>query len=572
MKIEDVKEQPIVSGVKKSLYKEYKFEDHIWKSNPALLLPSSYYAIFGKMFDGLLEFAKICVYMKTKYYIHYGERGWIKYDNKNVAMKAALNSFRGQQFGGWSFDDAFNDAFFNGTISLALPATSGGKSESGTFSIGSCPDFDGYMSLPLCPRFILVDNKKYVNKWKPSKLLPDINYADDGAELLWLIYRSLCNGKKIVDDRIEERDLVAQEVLSGGYFNNPTFKWIIMWLAAQVQRPGINLLSNLWLLGELEGIGKGTLVQVINYIVGRFNTTKLNQTEVEAGWTDHLLGASLVEIDELEPGAGKLMEKAALKFWGTWIKSHTCSEYSNFLERNVGKHEDIINTSNFIFTTNNETPVAVNQSDRRNFFIKTTNNPEFVHHAAAYQEVIFKHRPQEAATGFFAYLIRVNVDMLFINTVFTTDIKADIIDATKSEIEQWISTDATFNYGMHYSAVLWEKFNKWAKDNNETLLSQTKFGLKLKKLNPRLFTVEKSLCVGNNRVQYNITDNSKNTANSKKRDEYIVDMETSKKSKEKRTVVKDIEIDHTMSIAPKKSLEHMRATLKQRMQQNEDYH
>ncbi len=562
MDINQITPQPIESGVKKSLYKEYKFEDHIWKSNPSILLPPAYYAMFGKMFNGLLEFAKICVYMKTKYYVFYGDRGWIKYDNKSTVKKAVLNTFRGQTFGGWTFDDAFNDAFFEGTITLALPAMAGSKADSGTFSIGSCPDFDGYMSLPLCPTFITVDNKRYVNTWKPSRLIQNTQYADDGAELLWLIYRSLCNGKEINKDRIEERNLIAQEVLNGTYLNNPTFKWVIMWLAVQVQRPGINLLSNLWLLGELQGIGKGTLVQVMNFIIGRHNIAKLNQTEVEAGWTDHLLGASLVEIDELEPGAGKLMEKAALKFWETWIKSHTNSEYSNFLERNVGKHEFIINTSNFIFTTNNEQPVAVNPSDRRNFFVKTTSNPEFVHHAAAFQEVIFKHRPYEAAAGFMSFLVRVKVDYMFINTVFITDIKADIIDATKSIVEQWIENDPTFRYGIHGSTEMLAKFNKWAEDNNEDTMNQTVFGRNMKKLNPRVFTVTKFKHAVTRNVMYDIQDNVVNTSKGKQRAQYIAELEESKKLKSERVVVADAEIEHTMSIAPKKSLAHMRAALK----------
>lgn len=564
MNILEVVKQPIVTGVKKELYREYLFDDHIWKRNPHILLPGAFFTMFGTIFPSLLEFAQICVFMKSKYYIYHNNRGWVKYDTKETAKKSALNSFRGIKFGNWTFDDAFCDAFFEGKISLALPAIAGGKSESGTFSIGSCPDFDGYMSLPLCPKFVEVGGRRFVNKWKPSNIVGNPVHEKYGKELIWLIYRSLCAGDKLCDDINIEKERVSQSVLSGKYLNNNSFKWVMMWLAAQIQKPGINLLSNLWLLGELQGVGKGTLISVLNLIIGNHNVAKLNQTEIETGWSDHLLGASFVEIDELEPGAGKLNEKAALKFWESWIKSHTCSEFSNYTERNIGKHEGLINTSNFIFTTNNETPVAVSATDRRNCFIKTTNNPEFVDYAAAYNEVLLKYNPTECAEGFAAYLERIEIDYNFINTVFLTEIKSDIINSTKSTVEQWIEEDVTFEYGFHYSTLLFEKFQKWCSDCNEISGTQTDFGNKIKKLNPRLFLVEKGKCPTTRRITYTISEN-KNGGIKEQRSKVINNLKESLVDNETVKVVEDLDFkeEHVMAMAPKKSLAHIRAKLKE---------
>jgi len=117
------------------------------------------------------------------------------------------------------------------------------------------------------PQFITYDNKKYLNTWHDSMIDGDIRNLQLGKLVLLMIYRSLCDGTELHSNKSDEADLLYNQILTNEY-NNLDFKFCIQWLAKIVQSPGCNLQTNLWFCGKQQGVGKGTLVNIMKSILG----------------------------------------------------------------------------------------------------------------------------------------------------------------------------------------------------------------------------------------------------------------------------------------------------------------
>src|SRR5271165_2169102 len=116
------------------------------------------------------------------------------------------------------------------------------------------------------------------------------------VDLGWTLRESLC-------DRTGE--LNPDEMMLAANSNDEAeleFRFVMNWLAAPIQSPGVNLQTNLWLLGARGGTGKGTLVQVMRSIYGGDLTAVLNTLDIEqGGWSDRLKDKLMIIINELNP-------------------------------------------------------------------------------------------------------------------------------------------------------------------------------------------------------------------------------------------------------------------------------
>lgn len=440
----------IKSGVNPKLFQEYKFEDHLWGNGtvdrPDLLLLANRCVIVGDVY-----------WMKNP-----GEKNWLKRGNMSVAQKEAFNKWLWAKLpNGQVVNEETIRTFFSGVTKVKKKVK--GKDEMVPVVIGSCPILDDIIIIPFGPSFITYNNKRYLNIWYDKHLEPNPNNLQYGKTILWLLYRSLCNGVELSPNPKEESEILYQQVLSNN-FTNEDFKFALYWLAATYKRPGINLLTNLWFCGELEGVGKGTLVKVMHKLIGDNMCGKLSKSDLERGWTNHLMGKVLIEVDEIDHSGRN--SKMSHSDWNLIVKTYCNEETVVFAERNVGTHE-VINIGNWIFTVNEENPLRIAPSDRRNQMIKTTDDPSWVMKASEINIQLIYNKLTETAAGFGSILDAVQYDVTYISHAHDNDFKNNIKNQHVDPVQEWLSSDITVIRELTYQARdLYTMFKIWYTDSH----------------------------------------------------------------------------------------------------------
>ena len=437
------------SGVNPKLIKKYEFEDHQWGMNKNV--PSNI---------DFLTLAENCVKIDGNYYMRKkGTLQWVKFKSDSDAKKEALNTWLYATLpSGNMITEEMIDEFFTGIRLI--------KQEIGdrTFTIkqpvGSCPNIYSSLVCPMGPNYVTYNNQHYLNTWYDAMITPDERDLPIGKLVLLMIYGSLCNGR-VDKERIDQEAERIYEMVINDNYDLPEFRFLMYWLAATWQQPGINLLTNIWLLGQLEGIGKGTLIGIMSYVLGKSFVGPLNQSEIEAGWNDHLKGLQIVEVNEFDTD-GKMKPKQ----WNSWIKAHTIEPHLKIRERNTTSYS-VPNVGNYIFTTNRINQQITDKNDRRNQFIQTSQDPFWVAWSQHIQGKYFIPQPEKVASGFACILDQVRVDLKFISRSFTNEIREHIVSINQTIIEEWFDNDPDISKDSWIAAsVLYEDFKDWYRSAN----------------------------------------------------------------------------------------------------------
>jgi hypothetical protein len=437
-----------VSGVNPKLYSPYLFEDHLW-SGPA---PR----------PDLLELSQRCVKIGDQYWIRQaGGTLWSMFKNELDATREAESKWmHGQLSDGTQVTAELIKTFFSG--SEESTRTIANKVIATKTKVGSCPHLHGRMVIPYGPRFITYKEKHYLNAFQDESIRADAGHVAFGKQLLLLIYRSLCAGPALEGangDMAKEADMLLEQVVINTY-TQLEFRFVMNWLAAVMQQPGINLQTNLWLCGNLQGIGKGTLASVMRTILGASLVGSLDQQEIEAGYSDHLFGHSLIisnEFDATGAWSGKR--------WNKWIKSHTCEDELPLRGRYVGSW-DSLHIGNFWFNTNDEDPVFQDETDRRNFMVKTTDDPFWKEFASILKAKILESNMAEAAAGLAWVLAQVQLDLTLIMTAPLTALKAENKAVRLPPVEEWITQASHITREKQVAAEdLYFEYTNWHQGN-----------------------------------------------------------------------------------------------------------
>jgi len=467
-------------GVKKSLFTEYQMEDHIWKDTVERNRKIGNVSL-STLFDDMLLLSNYIINVDGDIWMRTGGcMTWVMKKSQRDAVKDAKNCFMNRKLNGRLITSSMIDTFFSGTAAIPKNSEDGKKKDDfEVIEIGSIPQLYGTILIPYGPNFVIYKDQKYLNVWSNHRLSSNEKFRAEGKLILHLIYRSLCCGAMLSTDNATEIDLVEEMVLTGKYTND-NFKFVMHWLAATYQRPGINLLTNLWFVGLLEGIGKGTVVTVMNWLLGRGITAKFKQSEVEKGWTSPMANKVLIEIDEL-----KTEDKLSIfngAGFDNWLKVMSIGDEVTWSKRGT-ELPPTINVANYIITFN-KAPSYMDQSNRRDTIIQTTNDRAWVAYAAAIQEKCVVNHPEDVSAGFGWYLERIEVDYALVNKAMMTEAKADRIDAEIGVTEEWVLYDETVirNGSWTPATVLYEKFKDWCKERRPGLEMPTyrRFGIDIK--------------------------------------------------------------------------------------------
>ena len=263
-----------ISGVHEKLYQNYDFLDHLW-SQPQTQR------------DDLLELTKRCVKIDNAFWLKLANSSkWVKFDNAADAKKHAKNTWLyGLLSNGQQITSELINTFFEGTETGHVVTNN--KPLKVTTDVGSCPYVQGRMVIPYGPQYLTYQNMPYLNVAAPSVVTGDQQHLKIGLAVLLMIYRSLCNGPELAPDKDVESAMLLEQIVTN-QITQLEFRFVMNWLAAIVQQPGINLSTNLWIIGQQQGVGKGTLVDIMKAVLGSDLVGALNR-DGDRSWMERSL-------------------------------------------------------------------------------------------------------------------------------------------------------------------------------------------------------------------------------------------------------------------------------------------
>ena len=463
------KPHKIKSGIKQGLIKPYTFAEHYW-SLPVNRNKQYSGVSLTPLFDSMLEFAKRVVVVDGIYWMKNGISDvWSPKKSETLTKKEIANLWLGQQVGQSVCTPDFIDTYINGEVKIPVIDPTNNTQKIVIHKIGSCPQLNQPMSLPFQPEAVVYKDQKYLNIWSDEIMRSDEQHKAMGGVMLRLIYRALCNGPELSHDPDAEIAILEKQIIDNDYRTgegeNTDFMFLMNWLAAIYQNPGINLLTNVWLCGALEGIGKGSLVRVMRRVLGENVCGVLSQSDIERGWNDHLANRVFIEVNELDPSLNK-KSGCNEKWWANWIKN-VCNEETFNVNGRGTKPFTTINIGNYMFTTNSENPIFLDRTDRRNHLIKTTDDPYWIGYATAINTQMLNPKLNEVAAGFAWYLERVDVDIGLVSRAIANTFKQGIIGASRNVVEEWILNDPMVLNGREYKArdLYLKEFKEWMEES-----------------------------------------------------------------------------------------------------------
>ncbi len=530
-------------GVPNNLYSKYNFENHTWSQTKS------------KENASLLELANRCVNANGQIVMWDSfSQHWITPKN---AKKHAYNTWlHGKLNTKKVVDSDLIEHFFEGIKKSTITLPNGKKAVI-TVKDSCMPQLTGKIFIPYGPDFVCYEDGQYVNSETMSVVEGDENNIEVAKLYLRHIYRALCSGEKLSDNITVESNLIYKQVIENK-ITNKEFKFLINWLATIYQFPGINLQTNVWLVGEKQGIGKGTLVTVMQAVLGDNVVGKLSQSEIGRGWNDHIVGKILIEADEFDPMEGGRGPAG----WNQWIKANTTAPKIKITQRGQNPY-DYLNVANYIFTTNNEAPLKIDNTDRRNQFIKTTDDDSLRAEAVMIQTDIIHKNLKKLASGFSFILNNFKVNKTEANMAFINAAKTNVSMVNIDTVEDWVRNSEMLDRGTFISAdTLYDRYKVWC-DNYagaEKPLSLRGWGLRMTSLTKEKAVFKKRTATGN---QYSIekiipiVPTEVNTSNLEKALDSILHEKSSEIIKD------DIIISETLDISKMSAIDKIRVAIKQ---------
>ncbi|MFN4014237.1 MAG: primase-helicase family protein [Reyranella sp.] len=313
------------------------------------------------------------------------------------------------------------------------------------------PVVSGELVSPVGSPWVEYHDRRYLNRGIAPRLPPS-EIGADGRLLIDFINLNIC-----ADER--DREEIEREVLNGG---TSATRWVWHWLAHQYQKPGIPLSTALWIISIEQGIGKTLFADLIRELFGLPNTTVVNAAELKGDWNDWMVGKTLIVADEIN-----VIEKKS--FYST-IKRWVGNPSLAIRKRNIG-HWEVPSTANWLFLTNDPSPIAIDAADRRHMFLEAQGDLKKAQAMIEGMMPILNDpdRRRSALAELGAWLDQVHIDARLISRALPSALKSDIIETTSSPVERWLKHEVEvgrFTVGQQRSTkFLWATYKAWADDH-----------------------------------------------------------------------------------------------------------
>ncbi len=287
------------------------------------------------------------------------------------------------------------------------------------------PVVDGTLTSPVESDFVEYQGGTYLNLRLASRLEPT-TFGADGRLIREFILSNVLD---------EHRSWTAiEDELTDPNAKSPT-KWALNWIAHLYQRPGVALPTALWLISVEQGIGKSLFASMLATLVGRSNVAKAEQSEMTGDWSNWLVGKSFVIADEINVTEKKTFY-AKQK---SWIGSDSISVRA----RGIGTWM-IPTIANWIFLSNDLTPIRIDAADRRNMLITSSNDLESATAMIERIKPIISDpkRFRSALAEFGSWLDSIVIDLALISRAIATELKDDLIENTRDPVDTFVLDQA----------------------------------------------------------------------------------------------------------------------------------
>ncbi len=255
-------------------------------------------------------------------------------------------------------------------------------------------------------KFIPQDNKHYFNTYKKSEK--------------WDYYKK--ESKKHFPN-------IKELMLNLCNKNTEYYNWFCKWLAWQIQNPKEKLPTAVILQGR-QGSGKGTFKDLILDNIFGQNCQEINQTHLESSFNEYLLGKQIIVANEVMHNENRQTLPNVLKNLVT-DKMITISR--KFRKEIVG-----VNYTHWIFCTNSDNPIKIEEDDRR--------------YSVFYSEKIRKGLAKDIRENieyevkdFICYLKDLDVKFEEVSEPIMTEAKEEIIELNKDSVQKFQEFMQQFN-------------------------------------------------------------------------------------------------------------------------------
>jgi len=188
--------------------------------------------------------------------------------------------------------------------------------------------------------YFSVEGKTYLNTYNPlSTPSPDPEFAEEAEQKWWKLI-----GAITLDP--------AEQMYLTDYCTH------------LVQFPGVKIR---WIpsIQSGEGVGKGVLGETMCVLLGPVNVSRINARVLRTPYSDHLIGAVLIIINEMHiPGHMREEVANALKDWIT-------DDYFPVMQKYKDVKTRVPNYANGLVLTNYTDHIHIKPSDRRWFLVKS---------------------------------------------------------------------------------------------------------------------------------------------------------------------------------------------------------
>ena len=210
--------------------------------------------------------------------------------------------------------------------------------------------------------------------------------------------------------------------------NELVYQYVLNWIAFVVQNPGVKTGIAMVLKG-LQGIGKNRFTDTICEIMKGYSAKNITDINELTGQFNSIVeGKMMIVLNELKNcGDDRLANFNALKSIITDIMIR-------INEKNQPRR-DAENVANFIFCTNNSFPVKIDSGDRRYVVLDCNgkHKGDF-----DYFKTLCDGFDDEFYDNLLTFFIKRDISTFEVRDIPMTEAKQDLIDASKSPIDQWI--------------------------------------------------------------------------------------------------------------------------------------
>lgn len=206
-----------------------------------------------------------------------------------------------------------------------------------------------------------------------------------------------------------------------------SYNWFNMWLGWQIQNPTRKLPTAVIFQGR-QGSGKGVFKNLILDNIFGSNVQEINQTHLESSFNDYLLGKQIIVANEVIHNENKALLPNVLK---NLVTDPTLTISRKFKSSVEGK-----NYTHWIFCTNNDNPLKIDEDDRRYSVFYSEKLKGGEEHACEFVKELIINLEYELKQ-YISYLKTLEIKEHIVRKPIWTDAKAEIIELNKDSVDKF---------------------------------------------------------------------------------------------------------------------------------------